>query len=312
MAKAESTTKDTRKLKQPQYKSFKISKRIKQPKGKLPNSFNLFVSTFKVLLKNKKLFGGMLLVSFIFNVMLVKGLSSASSLTDIKGVLDGIFTGGAGKLTSGAALFAVLVSGSGSAPTESAGLYQSVLFVIFSLAFIWLFRQTAAEKPGKLRIRDAFYKGMYPLIPFIIVLVIIGLQLIPLVAANFLYGTVISGGLAVTVLEQVLWISLIFLLALLSLYMISSSIFGLYIVTLADMAPMQALRSARELVRFRRWSVMRKVFLLPLFVLITGAIIVIPLIIINAKLAEWVFYILSLLVLPFIHGYLYQLYRKLL
>ncbi len=78
------------------------------------------------------------------------------------------------------------------------------------------------------------------------------------------------------------------------------------------MKPMQALRSARELVRFRRWSIMRKLILLPILTILVGAIIIIPLIIINPLLAEWVFYILSLAALPLAHSYLYQLYRKLL
>lgn len=311
-SKADKAVNADRRIKQPQYRSFRISKRIKQPKPALIGGFRLFVMTLKGLYKNKRLFGGILIIAFILNVLLVRGLSSATSLTDLKGVLDGIFTGTSGKFTSGAALFAVLVGGSGSAPTEIAGVYQSFLFILFSLAYIWALRQTSVVAAGKLRIRDPFYKGMYPLIPFVLVLGVIGLQLLPLAAANFLYAVVITGGLAVTLLEQALWLVLIFLLATLSLYMVSSSIFAFYIVTLADMTPLQALRSARELVRFRRWSIVRKLLVLPFCLMLIGALIVIPLIIISPALAEWIFYILSIAALPVLHAYMYQLYRKLL
>ena len=55
--------------------------------------------------------------------------------------------------------------------------------------------------------------------------------------------------------------------------------FALYIVTLPDMTPMKALRSARELVRYRRWTVLRKVLFLPLMLLVVAAIIMVPIII---------------------------------
>lgn len=308
-----STAKITdRKLAQPNYRSFRMSKRIRQPKPRLTGAFRLFGQSLKVLYKNKRLFGGLILVALILNVVFVRGFSSASGFTDLKGVLDGIFTTASGKLTSGAALFAVLLGGSNSALSETAALYQSVLFIMLSLAYIWALRQTAAQKSGKLRIRDAFYKGMYPMVPFLFILAVIGLQLLPLVAANFLYATVIAGGLAVTLLEQSLWLILILLLVVLSLYMVSSSIFALYIVTLADMTPLQALRSARELVRFRRWSIMRKLLVLPLCMLLIAAVTIIPLIIVVPALAEWLFYIMSIAALPVAHSYLYLLYRKLL
>ncbi len=50
-----------------------------------------------------------------------------------------------------------------------------------------------------------------------------------------------------------------FLLAMLTLIYVKSSLFALYIVTLPDMTPMKALRSARELARYRRWTVLRKI-----------------------------------------------------
>lgn len=311
-SKAQGSRPVTRKIKQPQYKHFRLSKKIKQPKAPLLGGFKLFVLSIRVLLKHKRLFGGVFLVCLLLNILLVRGVSNASSITDIKGLLDGVFTGSSGQLTSGAALFAVLLSGAGSAPSEVAGAYQTLLLIISSLAFIWAYRATAGEKPKRVLVRDAFYKSMHPLVPFIAVLVIIGLQLLPLVLGNLLYGIVIGGGFAVTVLEKALWLMLIFLLCLLSLYMVSSSIFALYIVTLNNMKPMQALRSARELVRFRRWSIMRKLILLPILLIVIGAIIIIPLIIINPLLAEWLFYILTLASLPLTHSYLYQLYRKLL
>jgi hypothetical protein len=94
--------------------------------------------------------------------------------------------------------------------------------------------------------------------------------------------------------------------------MVSSSIFALYIVTLPDVTPMQALRSARELVRYRRWSIARKVLFLPVSLLVIAAVIMVPVILLVTPASEWVFFILSMLSIAVIHSYMYSLYRELL
>lgn len=311
-ATAQSTPKSTRKLPQSHYKSFRLSKPIKQAKPPLIGGFRLFKESISLLWQQKRLFIWLAVIVFVLNTIFVRGVASGSSITDLKGVLDSIFTTTAGHITTSLTLFSVLLTGTSRAQTETGALYQGILLIIASLAFIWAIRQSMAEKKKRIRIRDAFYKGMYPLVPFLTVLVVMGLQLIPLSVGNFLYGTAITGGLAVTLVEKVLWLILIGLLIILSLYMLTSSVFALYIVTLADIDPMQALRSARELVRFRRWTIMRKLLVLPFCLLVIGGAIIMPLIVVAPALAEWVFYLLSTVALLVVHSYVYHLYRKLL
>lgn len=301
-----------RRLAQQQYRSFRLSKRITQPKPKLTGGFRLFGRSCMLLLKNKRLFGGTIVIALILNVLLVHGFASTAHIVDLKGLLDSIFTGSYGHFTSSITIFTTLIQGTGATASATGAVYQSFLIVLLSLVYIWLLRNTLSKKAKKILIRDGFYKGMYPLVTFTLVLIVIGLQMIPLAVANFLYGTVIGGGLAVTLPERIVWIILIFLLIILALYMVSSSIFGLYIVTLPDVTPFQALHSARDLVRFRRWSVIRKVLVLPLCILVIGAIIIIPLIILIPVIAEWVFYLLTVIALLVFHSYFYHLYRELL
>jgi len=123
---------------------------------------------------------------------------------------------------------------------------------------------------------------------------------------------VISNSIAVSGIEQFAWGLFFFMLALLSLYMLSSSLFALYIVTLPDMTPMKALRSARELVRNRRWIVLRKIIFLPLALLVLGGLVVIPVILIWAPAAQWIFFIGTMVALAITHSYMYSLYRELL
>jgi hypothetical protein len=207
-------------------------------------------------------------------------------------------------------VFVVLVGSAGNGSSQTAGAYQLFLALITSLAVIWSLRQLLANHP--LRLRDAYYRGMYPLIPFILVLLIVSLQLLPLLIGSSLYSLVITNGIAVNALEKGLWLVFFLALALWTLYMISASLFALYIVTLPEMTPLKALRSARELVHGRRWTVLRKILYLPLLLLVVAAIIMVPIIIWLTALAQWVFFLLTMFSLIAIHTYMYNLYRELL
>ncbi len=298
-----------RKLKQSDYKSFRLTKRIKHPAGKLPSGFKLFKLSIRHLFIHKKIFVGILLVYLLLTVVLVRGFASSTDVGSIKQAIEDIVSGSAGELLGSAGALGALLGSSG-ATTEVAAAYQTMLFVIGSLAVIWALRQTHAKQ--KISVKDSFYKSMYPLVPFILTILIIVIQLLPLVVGNFLYAATISSGIAVTAIEKLLWSFLFFLLALWSIYMITASLFALYIVTLPDMRPISAIRSARGLVQFRRWTVMRKVLFLPFIVLLIIALIMVPIIMFITPVAEVVFVILSTFMIVVAHSYLYSLYRELL
>lgn len=300
----------TRRLKHPTYKSFRLSKRIRHPSGKLPNAFKLFKASIKHLLAHWKVFLGIVLVYFVLTIMLVKGMGFSTDIQAVKEAFNDLFDSKLSALETSVSLFGELVGSAGQTSSDVAGIYQSLLLLAVSLALIWTLRQTHAKVV--VGVRDAFYKGLYPLVPFLLVLIIIGLQLIPLLIGNWLYGTVVANGIAISGVERAMWALVFFFLALLSLYLISSSIFALYIVTLPDMRPMQALRSARELVRHRRSEILRKVVFLPVALVIIAAVIIIPLILFAAPAVEWVFFGLTMMGLAVVHSYMYTLYRELL
>jgi hypothetical protein len=304
------TRTSNRRIKPRSYKSFRMSKRIHHPKGKLRGSFKIFAGSTQHLYKNWRVFGGITLVYLALTIVLVKGFAGGVGLAEIKGILHDTFQGSTAQLVTGLTLFGVLLGSAGSSSSETGATYQSILLIVFSVVLIWTLRQTFASK--RVSVRDGFYKGLYPLIPFVLVLLVIGLQLIPLVVASTLYTIVIAGGLAVTATETILWSLLLFGLSLLSIYWLSSSLFALYIVTLPDMTPMAALRTARDLVRYRRWEVMRKVLFLPVALLLLAGIILLPMILYVTPAAEWLFFGLNMASLAIVHSYMYSLYRELL
>ncbi len=297
-----------RRLKLPTYKSLRLSKRIRHP-VRLPSAWRLTKMTTRMLWRHKRLFIGITLIYAILNLVLVQGLSNTTNITSLKATLQDAFGAGSA-FTASLTVFAVLISSSGSAASGTGGAYQLFLIILVSLAIIWALRELLAG--GRIRVRDAYYRGMYPLVPFILVLVVIGVQLIPLVLGATVYNIVISNGIAVLAAEKVLWALLFGLLALLSVYMISSSVFALYIVTLPDMTPLKALRSARALVRFRRWTVLRKILIMPVILLVITAVIMLPIILVITPVAQWTFYLLTMFAVTVSHTYLYSLYRELL
>ncbi len=298
-----------RKLQEPKHKSFKLSKNIKRS-ARLPKARMILRASLSHLWKYKKVFGGITAIYLLLTILLVKGLSATNNIADIKDSLQEVMVGAAGQLTTGFALFGFLLGSASGVSNEAAGVYQTILLIVVSLAIVWALRQTHAS--SRVGVRESFYRGMYPLIPFILVLLVIGLQCLPLAIASWLFNVTIVSGLAVTAPEVILWSVLCFLLSVLTIYMLSSSIFALYVSTLPDMTPMKALRSTRGLVLNRRWEILRKVIFLPFVLLVIGALIVVPIILYATPLAEWLFFGLSMATLAITHSYFYSLYRELL
>ena len=299
----------TRVLKQPEYKAFRLSKRIKHPGPKLPGSFRLGKEAIAYLWKYKRVFAVITIVYLLLHALFVRGFIFTTDLGSIRASFTELFSGAGGQIAGSLGVIGLFI-GSMSPASDVAALYQSVLSILFSLFVIWTLRQLySGEMP---RIKDVFYKSTYPLIPFLIIIFVIGIQLLPLMLGTFLYGAAIASGLASNFMEIFAISLLVFLLVLWSLYMITSSLFAMYIVTLPDMTPLKALRSAKGLVQYRRWTIMRKLLFLPLMVFLLATIVLIPAVLIASALGEIVFLVGSALTLPFTHSYIYGLYRKLL
>ena len=239
----------------------------------LPGAFRIAARTLQLLWRHKLLFGALAAIYGLLVIILVQGLSSTLDVSHIKSILDQFFSGRFASLDSGATIFVVLLGSVGNTGTN--GSYQLFITIILSLAIIWSLRNIRAG--SKVTIKAAFYKGMFPLIPFILSLLIIALQLIPIAIGSTIYS-VVSTSVAAGVWEKIFWGGVYAGLALWSGYMLSSSIFAAYIVTLPDMTPLGALRSAQKLVQGRRWTVIRKLLFLPIALLLSAAAIMLPII----------------------------------
>lgn len=298
-----------RKLKDPFYSSFRLQKRIKTSKPKLPSVKNLFRQTLAILRNNKRFF---LVYTILYGILSFIFIQSSAGSINLSEAQQVVSESVGGRFPSSLLLYSGLITNSIKINSQMAAWYQFVLILVFSLAVIYGLRHMYGEEARRVTVKESLYKGMTPLVPIVLVLGVVALQLLPLSLGSSVYATVIGSGLAVTAVERVFWLIFLLLLALLTIYLISSSVFALFIVTLPNMTPMRALRAARELVRFRRLEVIRKIILLPVVLLIVLGLLVVPFIAFLPVVAQAVFLVASALVLPVALTYLYNLYRKML
>lgn len=301
-----------RKLGRKQNRKLDAAKRKSEQKlKKLPAAWIIFARSVRHLYRHKKLFLGILLVYAFFYVVFIKGFSANFKLGDLRANLESTFKGKLSSLDSGIALFGLLLGTAGTTATESGGIYQMILITLTSLALIWALRNTFVEK-FRVSIKDSFYKSTGQLVPFMGVCALLVVQLMPALIVASLYSTMQTGGLLVGWLQSS--IGFVILCAGLgwTLFMLSSTLFALYIVTLPNAKPRESMRAAKELVRYRRVFVMRKVLFLPAALLLFAATVLLPLIIFVPIAAEILFLIFTILLLGVVHSYLYTLYRSMI
>lgn len=284
------------------------AKKMVKARQPLPGAFRLSWRAALIFRQHWRTLGGIVLVYLILNIFFASGISNVSSaFSTIKSDLQ---ANNGHNLAKAAGGFASLVGSAGASGSSTGSTLQSVLFVIESLVIIWALRHLLS---GQLvSVKQAYYKSMSPLIPFLLVIFVIIIQLLPMTIGAAVFAAIVTSVFPGTALASLLSAIALILLAIWSLYMISSSIFALYIVTLPDMQPRQALRSAKDLVSFRRLIVVRRILFLPLLIFVVMGLVIVPLILLASAIVPAVFYILSMLAILFVHAYLYSLYRGML
>lgn len=292
--------------KKKKYRSFRLQKKIKPEPRYIPTSFGLIKASFKFLYAHKKVFLAIILIHAVLYATIIR----SPVTTDIGTIEESVksILGDKNDIQSNVATLGAVIGTSGSGQTNPTAVSASI--VLMSLVYIWAIRQLHAGKT--IKARDAYYQGMAPLASGVIVLCVASLQLIPFAVASIVYSTARSGGLFVTGFEDLAAFIITILTALLSFYWMTSTVIGLYIVTLPGMYPLQALRSAKKLVQFQRFPVFRRIVALPVILSLLYAGLLLIFIRFASSQVFLIAEILQLLILPLIHIYFYKLYRALI
>lgn len=281
--------------------------RAKRDNFDVPSAWRLLGRTYQFCLNNWKVLGAITLVYGLFYFLLVRAAPQID-LSEYETTIDELIGEGSDGVKT-LTLAGLALASAGTSTSQVQLLYGLVLIVVFSLAVIWSLRHIMAKK--KFNLRDSFYRSQTPLVPYLGLLGLMSIQLIPMAVGSLLYSIVTAQSIAVTPVESLLFAVLWLGLTLLSAYFLVNSLMATYAVTLPGMYPWAALKATRGLVKGRRWFLLRKMLLLPVILFLLFALVFLFLIAVAPSLVFW-FYDLSLiLALPIFHIYYYQLYRSL-
>lgn len=269
----------------------------------LPTVLQLTRQTGRLLWVQRGVLSGITVVYGLLSLLLVRGLGAGVDVAQLRDQLSN-------QVAGSFAAYVQLLGNTADSTNPSAGSYQLILFIIATLALVWALRRVTAGE--RVSVKDAYYRGMHPLIPFVLVVLVIALQLLPALIGMSVYQLVVLTGIAATGFEVVLWGLGALVLALVSMYLVVPSIMALYIVTLPGMTPILALRTARRLVKGRRWTVLRKMLFFPVVALLAAGIGMVPFILIVPVVAGWLLFALGFVGVATGHVYFYNLYQRLL
>jgi len=290
----------------------------------LPGYFKFTKSVMISIWANKKVFLLLALVYAIF-MALITGMASQdiySSLVDtMKSTSGDTITGFWGEIGKAGLLFVSTATGSlNGSLSDVEQVFSIILILMVWMSSIWLLRNILAGH--KVKLRDSLYNSSSPIISTFIVLLLLMIQLVPLAIAIIGYGAASTTGLLKGGVEAMLFWFAAGSLALVSLYFITSTIFALIIVTLPGIYPFKAIEIAGDLVVGRRLRIILRLLWLIFTIVISWALIVIPLILFDGWLKSFipaiswlpiipiVILLLSPLTIIWAASYIYILYRK--
>jgi len=307
------------------HRSFRVTRRRDYARSlQLPGYIAFSKHVNKTLWQHKKVFLWLVAAYAVLTTIFV-GIGSQETYTTLTSTLQEtgseIFEGNIGQLGQAALLFVTIgSSGLTATPTEVQQVYIVFLGLLVWLTTVWLLRNLLAGH--KVKMRDGLYSAGSPIIPTMLVTLVLIVQLIPAGLAVVAYAAAnASGLLAGGVSAMLFWIAAL-LLVVMSLYWITSTFFALIIVTLPGMYPMKALKTAGDMVIGRRLRILLRILWMLLGVIITGALVLIPIILISTGLTNlwpWfanvpfvptVLMLFSVTAFIWSASYIYLLYRR--
>lgn len=307
------------------HRSFRLTKRRDYRRSlQLPGYFAFTRSVNKTLWQHRKTFVWLAVIYAILTAILV-GIGSQDTYSTLVSTLkdtgSAVFQGSWGDIGQAALIFVSIgSSGLTATPSEGQQIYIVILGLLIWLATVWLLRNLLAGH--KVKMRDGLYSAGAPIVATFLVALVLLLQLIPIGLAIIGYAAANSSGLLNNGVEAMLfWFAAAFL-AVMSLYWITSTFFALIIVTLPGMYPGKALRTAGDMVASRRLRILLRILWMLVTIIIAGAVILIPTILIDAGLTNLWPVISTVPVVPVVlmlfgvvtfiwaASYVYLLYRK--
>lgn len=310
------------------HRSFKRSYREDYVRGlEAPGLVTHATSTLKILFKNWKLFGGLLLIIVFMNIIFV-GLMSEDTYQTVQDSIDEssevLQYGEIGRVAKSGLLLISTVATGGltKGMTEVQQVFAFLFSAVTILVTVYYLRHLMAGNHPK--IRDGLYNALSPLVSTMLILLLIFVHLIPI----FIFMIIYSTAIATNFLSQPLYAFLFWLfgslLILLSAYLLPGSILALCASTVPGIYPMQAVHATSDMIQGRRTKFIIRVFFALLFIAVIWVIVMLPLIWLDLVLKqniEWVegipfisfmLQIMTTFTVIYLTSYIYLFYRRML
>ena len=309
------------------HKSFKRSYREDYVREtNTPGMLQHIFKTFGMIFKNWKLFLPLLIIAVVLNVVLV-GIMSESTYTEYQSVLDEasvqVAGGDIGNVAkAGLLLVSTITTGGLSGESSEASIVFGVLiFLIIWLTTIFLLRHLLAKH--KVKLRDGLYNAMTPLLSTLVVFVVAAVQCIPIFLLIVVYSAAVQTEFLATPFYALVFFIFAALMILLSGYLLSSSLIALVAVSAPGLYPLQALKTASELMVGRRIKFILRIIALFMVLVLLWVLVMLPMILFDMgmKNFEWTagipFVPICLVIMTdftaiYVTTYLYLYYRWLL
>jgi hypothetical protein len=313
MPRQSAATKSTAKTSAPKYPTIeRVQPSLSQTP--LPSSWATARRASELLWRQREFFIGLTVVYLLLDLLFVQSLAQFD-ISKIKDALNMPDSRHPNIISQTVGVYSSLFTKAATGSNDAAGAYHFFIITLIGLTTIYALRHIFSAKKKRvepLDLKHSIYRSTAQLVPFLIVMGIMALQLLPAIAGFYLYMLMTSGDILIPGAEENLAIIFLIVISILTAFWIARTVIALYIATLPDMQPVDAYRKAKELVRGRRFAVGRKVLALPFGLFAIAAIVVVPCILLWGPLAQWVFFVLTGIGLIGTHAYLYTLYRELL
>lgn len=289
-----------------------------------PGLLSHAVTTFQFVFKHWKTFFALIAVMVIAYVVLV-GIMSEDLYLQFQDSIDAtsaqLANGDIGNFAKAALLLLSTVTSGGlnTSMGEAQMVFMFFLFLVMWLVTIYLTRHFMAG--GRPKMRDALYNALSPLISTLVVFVIIFIQAIPIMLMVIAYYAAVTTDFLNTPLYALAFFIFASIMIIISVYLLSSSIMGLIIVTTPGTYPLNALYSASDLMAGRRTKFIIRIVYMLIVVAFIYAVVMTPIIMLDLFLKSvWEiiygipivpFFLVATTCFCFIYGavYLYRYYR---
>ena len=309
------------------HRSFKRSYREDyKRKLEVPGITYHAAKTFSVIFKNWKLFFLLFIIAVVMAIVFI-GLMNESTFQQFQQVLnqttEEMGYGDIGYVAKAGLLLisTVTTGGLSSSSKETNTIFFVLIFLILWLSTIFILRHRLAGH--KIKLRDALYNAMTPMISSFVIFAIAVIQCIPIFLLIIVYSAAVQTEFLATPFYALLFFIFAALMVILSGYLLSSSLMAFVAVSAPGLYPMKAMHAASDLMMGRRFKFILRIIALFIILSLTWVAVMLPLIIFDLlmKNFEWAagipFVPVCLLVMTcftgiYITAYLYLYYRWML